>query len=52
MMKKFQAAGWVRQSRGGIAITDPTALREVSCECYQKVHDVFVRLLPYTAKKV
>jgi CRP-like cAMP-binding protein len=51
MMKKFQAAGLVRQSRGGIAITDPTALREVSCECYQTVHDVFVRLLPYTAKK-
>jgi CRP-like cAMP-binding protein len=51
IMKKFQAAGLVRQSRGGIAITDPTALREVSCECYQTVHDVFVRLPPYTAKK-
>jgi CRP-like cAMP-binding protein len=50
IMKKFQATGWVRQSRGGITITDPTALREVSCECYQTVHDVFVRLLPYTAK--
>jgi CRP-like cAMP-binding protein len=51
IMKKFQAAGLVRQSRGGITITDPTALREVSCECYQTIHDVFVRLLPYTAKK-
>ena len=51
MMKKFQAAGLVRQSRGGIAITDPTALREVSCECYQTVDDVFERLLPHTAKK-
>src|SRR5918995_1710787 len=51
MMKKFQAAGWVRQTRGGITITDPTALREAACECYQTVHDVFVRLLPYTAKK-
>ena len=49
IMKKFQAAGLVRQSRGGITITDPTALREVSCECYQTIHDVFVRLLPYTA---
>jgi CRP-like cAMP-binding protein len=51
IMKKFQAAGLVRQSRGGIAITDPTALREVSCECYQTVDDVFERLLPHTAKK-
>ncbi|MBL0406419.1 Crp/Fnr family transcriptional regulator [Microvirga aerilata] len=51
IMKRFQAAGWVRQGRGGITITDPTALREVSCECYQRVHDVFVRLLPYTAKE-
>jgi CRP-like cAMP-binding protein len=51
IMKRFQAAGWVRQGRGGITITDPTSLREVSCECYQTVHDVFVRLLPYTAKK-
>jgi CRP-like cAMP-binding protein len=51
VLKRFQAIGWVRQSRGGITITDPTALREVSCECYQTVHDVFVRLLPYTAKK-
>ncbi len=51
IMKKFQAAGWVRQNRGGITITDPTALREVSCECYQTVYDVFVRLLPYTAAR-
>ncbi|MBL0403765.1 Crp/Fnr family transcriptional regulator [Microvirga aerilata] len=51
IMKRFQAAGWVRQSRGGITITDPTALREAACECYQTVRDVFVRLLPYTAKK-
>ena len=51
IMKKFQAAGWVRQGRGGITITDPTALREAACECYQTIHDVFVRLLPYTAKK-
>jgi Mn-dependent DtxR family transcriptional regulator len=35
IMKKFQTSGWVRQSRGVITITDPAALREVSCECYQ-----------------
>jgi CRP-like cAMP-binding protein len=51
IMKKFQTSGWIGQSRGGITITDPIALREVSCECYQTIHDVFVRLLPYTAKK-
>jgi hypothetical protein len=48
-MKKFDTSGWIKQGRGGITITDPTALKEVSCECYQTVHDVFVRLLPYTA---
>ena len=51
VLKRFQTARWVKQSRGSITITDPTALRDVSCECYQTVHDVFVRLLPYTAKK-
>jgi CRP-like cAMP-binding protein len=51
IMKKFQTSGWIGQSRGGITISDPTALREAACECYQTVHDVFVRLLPYTAKK-
>jgi CRP-like cAMP-binding protein len=51
MMKKFQATGLVRQTRGGITITNPTALSEVSCECYQTVHDVFERLLPYAAKR-
>jgi CRP-like cAMP-binding protein len=51
VMSRFQAAGWIRQSRGGITITDPTALTEVSCECYQKVHENFRRLLPDTAAK-
>jgi CRP-like cAMP-binding protein len=49
VMGRFQAAGWIRQGRGGIAITDTAALTGVSCECYQKIHEVFVRLLPYTA---
>ena len=51
IMKKFQAAVWVRQGRGGITITDPTALTEVACECYQTIHDAFLHLLPHTAKK-
>jgi CRP-like cAMP-binding protein len=51
IMKKFDTSGWIRQGRGGITITDPTALKEVSCECYQTVYDVFVRLLPYTAAR-
>jgi len=51
IMKKFDTCGWVKQGRGGITITNPTALKEVSCECYQTVHDVFVRLLPYTAAR-
>jgi CRP-like cAMP-binding protein len=51
IMKKFDTSGWIKQGRGGITITDPTALKEVSCECYQTVYDVFVRLLPYTAAR-
>ena len=50
-MKKFDTSGWIKQGRGGITITDSIALKEVSCECYQTVYDVFVRLLPYTAAR-
>jgi CRP-like cAMP-binding protein len=51
IMKKFDTSGWIKQGRGDITITDPAALKEASCECYQTVHDVFVRLLPYTAAR-
>jgi CRP-like cAMP-binding protein len=51
VMGRFQAAGWIKQSRGGIAISDPAALTEVACECHTKIHEVFVRLLPDTAKR-
>jgi hypothetical protein len=46
---RFQAAGWTWQSRGGTIMTDTAALRQVSCECCQKIHEVFVRLILYTA---
>jgi hypothetical protein len=47
----FRAVGWTRQSRGGTTMTDTASLRQVSCECDQKIHKVFVRLMPYTAAK-
>ena len=50
VMGRFQAAGWIKQSRGGIAISDAAALTEVACECYTKINDVFVRLLPNAPK--
>jgi len=40
-MKKFQAAVWVRQGRGGITITDPTALEKpwTFTFAYQRMKD-------------
>lgn len=51
VMGRFQAAGWIKQSRGGIAISDPAALTEAACECHMKIHEVFAGLLPDTAQR-
>jgi hypothetical protein len=48
---RVQKAGWTRQSRGGSTTMDTAALRQASCECYQKIHEVFVRLMHYSATK-
>ena len=41
----LQKAGLSRYSRGQIAILEPDALQEASCECYGIVTDEFRRVL-------
>jgi CRP-like cAMP-binding protein len=44
----LQTTGLIRQSRGGITITDRAGLEEVTCECYGRIRQVYQRLLPGT----
>jgi CRP-like cAMP-binding protein len=46
--RTLQTAGLIRQSRGGITITDRAGLEEAACECYSKIRGVYQRLLPGT----
>jgi CRP-like cAMP-binding protein len=46
--RTLQTAGLIRQSRGGITITDRAGLEEATCECYRKIRSVYQRLLPTT----
>jgi CRP-like cAMP-binding protein len=43
---KLQTAGMIRQSRGGITVTDRAGLEQTACECYGKVRRIYERLLP------
>ena len=46
--RTLQTAGLIRQSRGGITITDRAGLEEATCECYGKIRRHYQRLLPGT----
>ncbi len=46
--RTLQTAGLIRQSRGGITITDRAGLEETACECYGKIRRHYQRLLPGT----
>ncbi len=46
--RTLQTAGLIRQSRGGITITDRAGLEEATCECYSKIRRAYQRLLPGT----
>ena len=46
--RTLQTAGLIRQSRGGITITDRAGLEETACECYGRIRGVYQRLLPGT----
>jgi CRP-like cAMP-binding protein len=40
----LQKAGLIAYSRGHVTIEDRDGLKDVACECYQVVHDEYVRL--------
>jgi CRP-like cAMP-binding protein len=51
VMGKLHTAGLIRQSRGGITVTDQKGLEAAACECYGRLHEIFERLLPHTFTK-
>jgi CRP-like cAMP-binding protein len=50
--RSLQQAGFIRQGRGVITVTDRTGLEGASCECYGTVRRSFERLLPHTYRTV
>ncbi|WP_262266238.1 MULTISPECIES: Crp/Fnr family transcriptional regulator [Microvirga] len=46
--RSLQEAGFIKQGRGVITVTDRTGLEGASCECYGTVRNSFERLLPHT----
>jgi CRP-like cAMP-binding protein len=46
ILRTFQTAGLISQSRGVITLKDRAGLEEIACECYGKILQHYVRLLP------
>jgi CRP-like cAMP-binding protein len=46
--RSLQEAGFIKQGRGVITVTDRAGLEGASCECYGTVRRTFERLLPHT----
>lgn len=46
VLRTFQVQGLITQQRGGIIIADRAGLEGMACECYGKIRQTFVRLLP------
>ncbi|MGF9764847.1 Crp/Fnr family transcriptional regulator [Microvirga sp. 0TCS3.31] len=46
--RSLQEAGFIKQGRGVITVTDRAGLIGASCECYGTVRSSFERLLPHT----
>jgi CRP-like cAMP-binding protein len=46
--RTLQTAGLIRQSRGGITVTNRVGLEDAACECYGKIRRHYQRLLPGT----
>jgi Mn-dependent DtxR family transcriptional regulator len=42
----FQEAGFIRHSRGRVAILDRNGLENAACECYRIIRSELDRLLP------
>jgi CRP-like cAMP-binding protein len=51
VMGVLHKKGLIRQSRGGITVTDRSGLESTACECYGKIRRSFERLLPHTFAK-
>jgi CRP-like cAMP-binding protein len=49
--RTLQTAGLIRQSRGGITVVDRAGLEETSCECYDRIRQIYQRLLPGTYRQ-
>ena len=45
-MRHLQQAGFIRQSRGAITITDEVGLQGVSCECYNTIRRYYEQHVP------
>jgi CRP-like cAMP-binding protein len=48
----LQKAGWIKYRRGSIHITDVEGLKSGACECYEKVHSHYERLLSLDGQRV
>ena len=44
--RTFQTAGFIRQHRGAITVTDEAGLEEAACECYGHIRRRLERLFP------
>jgi CRP-like cAMP-binding protein len=51
VMSKLQNRGLIKKARGGIIVTDPSALETEACECYGRIRDVLERVLPYAPSR-
>jgi Mn-dependent DtxR family transcriptional regulator len=48
VLRTLQTTGLIEQRRGGIVVTDRTALEQATCECYHKVRRRVEKVLPGT----
>ena len=46
ILRSFQMQSLITQQRGGITITNRADLEAMGCECYERVREVYARLLP------
>jgi hypothetical protein len=46
----LQKAGLIAYKRGHVTVEDRAGLKKASCECYQVVHDEYVRLGLFPAR--
>jgi CRP-like cAMP-binding protein len=51
VMKKLQKKGLIKQTRGGIIMTDISGLEGNACECYERIGEIYKLLLPYRVTK-